>query len=319
MNHNPVLKVDQLNLISRRRGRRRRLLTEIGFDLQRGQILAIIGESGSGKSLLCRSLVAEPPPGMHLEGWVKIWSETQAFDLLQLTPARLRQVRRDTIGFLFQATAPALNPVLTCGLQFRHLVGRDQHDDHFLDERLKQVGFADSNQIRRLFPFMLSGGMAQRFGMALALVRQPRLLIADEPFAHLDHDSRCWLRETIHQIRATTAMGVLIVLHDLDDVRSMADQVVVMYAGMMVERGDRQMILTRPEHPYTAMLTEIDYRLRDERRLSCLPVGPPKTVLPETGCPFAPRCQHVAAICRTVLPPLRLTDSGRWIRCHTSH
>ena len=291
----------------------------VDFALRAGETLALLGESGCGKSATALSLLRLlPAAGRILGGEVNFAGR----DLLQLPESEMRTVRGGGMAMIFQEPATSLNPVLTVGRQIgevleRHvaLTGTAARQRAF--ELLNAVGIADA--LRRLdeFPFQLSGGMKQRVMIAVALAGNPRLLIADEPTTALDVTIQAQILDLLRRLQAERGMGLLLITHDLGVVAQMAHRVGVMYAGEIVEEAPRDTFFATPLHPYTqklfAALPELSRR---GGRLETIAGQVPALSAMPSGCRFAERCPHAWARCRDEAPGWHEAGDGHRVRCH---
>ncbi|MFG1942223.1 dipeptide/oligopeptide/nickel ABC transporter permease/ATP-binding protein [Nonomuraea sp. NPDC048826] len=280
----------------------------VSFTLERGKTLAIVGESGSGKSMLIRTILGLLPATdvsrgghVHLEG----------DDLTAFTPGEMRQVLGRRLGTVFQDPMTALNPVRTIGTQVTeplrvHLgMSRKQAREEAV-RLLASVGIPDPARMLRRYPHQLSGGMRQRVTIAMALSCGPDVLFADEPTTALDVTIQDQVLRLIHRMREERDMAVVLVSHDLSVVRQWADEVIVMYAGKVVEHGPAEQVFARPRMPYTEALLQAAPRLTDpsHHRLRVIPGRPPDLSDVPPGCPFRPRCAYAQDRCAEEAPPL---------------
>lgn len=292
----------------------------ISFQIREGEAVAVVGESGSGKSVCMMSILGliPIPPG-------EIASGTAVFlnrDLLKLSEDELEQVRGREIGMVFQDPMTSLNPVLTLGRQLTEALMR-----HFeLDaeearkravELLELVGIPDPASRLGAFPHQFSGGMRQRVMIAMMLACNPKLLIADEPTTALDVTIQAQIVELVQDIRAKLGMSLIWITHDLGVVAGLADRVMVMYGGTVVEESDVDNLYDNPQHPYTLALLEALPRVhqRRESRLKAIPGAPPHLVADLIGCPFAPRCEFVREKCWQERPLLRPVSPTQKTAC----
>ena len=292
----------------------------ISFHVNGGETVAIVGESGCGKSVSMMSLLGlvPTPPG-------EIYSGTAIYrqsDLLKKTEAEMEDVRGREISMIFQDPMTSLNPVLTVGRQLTeslrvHLGMTQAEAERRAVELLEQVGIPDPARRLGDYPHQFSGGMRQRVMIAMALSCTPSLLIADEPTTALDVTIQAQIVELVAQLRATLQMAIIWITHDLGVVAGMADRVLVMYAGYIVEEADVQDLYDSPSHPYTlallAALPRVDRR-RDQR-LKSIPGTPPNLLVEPHGCPFAPRCEFVIEKCRHENPTLIEVDKNHSSAC----
>ncbi len=300
----------------------KRVLTAVdgvSFELAGGETLALLGESGCGKSVTALSLLRLlPAAGRILGGEVRF----EDADLLQLPEARMRDVRGGGMAMIFQEPATSLNPVLTVGRQIgevleRHLGLNGAAADQRALELLKAVGIADPGRRLAEYPFQLSGGMKQRVMIAVALAGNPRLLIADEPTTALDVTIQAQILDLLRRLQAERGMGMLLITHDLGVVAQMAHRVAVMYAGEIVEEAPREAFFSTPRHPYTQKLFAAlpDLSRRGGRLETIAGQVPPLHAMP-AGCRFADRCPYAWERCREESPGWSDLADGHRVRCH---
>ncbi len=281
----------------------------ISFHLNHGEAIGVVGESGCGKSVTMMSIMRliPIPPGEIARGQV-LYNKR---DLLKLSEAEMEHIRGKEIAMVFQDPMTALNPVLTVGRQLgeplRVHMGMDKEE---IQQRsiqlLEQVGISDPKQCLDAYPHQFSGGMRQRAMIAMSLACTPSILIADEPTTALDVTIQAQIVELVQQIRKQMDMAVIWITHDLGVVAEIAERVLVMYAGFIVEEAQVDDLYEDPRHPYTqallAALPRVDRR-RD-KRLQSIPGAPPNLLVAPTGCPFVQRCQFAFDRCRVEMPPL---------------
>ncbi|HSV92798.1 MAG TPA: ABC transporter ATP-binding protein, partial [Desulfobacterales bacterium] len=265
----------------------------VSFELDRGEILGLVGETGSGKTLTGLSLLrlVSPPGRVTAQRLV-----FEGLDLLDLGPSALRATRGTRISMIFQDPATSLNPVFTIGAQLDAVLtahttlGRRERRAR-ATERLAEAGLPDPDRIYGLYPHQLSGGMQQRAMIALALAGDPELLVADEPTTALDVTIQAQMLELLRRLRAERGLSIILISHHLGVVRETCDRVALMYAGSIVEEGSTSRVLDEPRHPYTISLLEsVVTTERRKQSLVVLPgLGPAPGLLPP-GCSFAPRC-----------------------------
>ncbi|MCK2221879.1 dipeptide/oligopeptide/nickel ABC transporter permease/ATP-binding protein [Actinomadura sp. ATCC 31491] len=288
----------------------------VSFTLERGRTLAVVGESGSGKSMLIRSILGLLPGTAVRGGSVYLSGD----DLTARSPAEMRAVLGPRLGTVFQDPMTALNPVRTIGAQVSeplrvHLrMGRRRAREEAA-RLLASVGIPDPARTLRRYPHQLSGGMRQRVTIAMALACGPDVLFADEPTTALDVTIQDQVLRLLHRLREERHMAVVLVSHDLSVVARWADEVIVMYAGRVVERGPAAEVFARPRMPYTEALLQAAPRLDDppHHRLRVIPGRPPDLAAPPPGCAFAPRCPYARERCAAEAPPL--VDDGRAYAC----
>ncbi len=281
----------------------------ISFHVDEGETLAVVGESGCGKSVSMLSVLQLilVPPG-EIAGGVAIF---RGIDLLKMTESEMENIRGSEIAMIFQDPMTSLNPVLTIGRQIteslRTHLGMDQHAASARAiELLELVGISDPSHRLGDYPHQFSGGMRQRVMIAMALACNPSLLIADEPTTALDVTIQAQIVELVTRIRNQLKMAVIWITHDLGVVAGIADRVMVMYAGFIVEEASVFDLYDNPCHPYTSALIGALPRVdrRRDRRLKSIPGAPPSLLVEPHGCPFASRCEVVVERCKTDNPPL---------------
>jgi peptide/nickel transport system ATP-binding protein len=293
-----------------------RAVNGVSFDLEAGETLAVVGESGCGKSATALSLMRLlPEPPAQVSG--RVWYGHQ--DILSLDEPELREIRGAQIAMVFQDPQSSLNPVLKVGtqivetLQLHLRLGRREARRQAAD-LLGMVGIPDA--VRRLdaYPHEFSGGMRQRVMIAMALSCQPKIVIADEPTTALDVSIQAQILELLRRVIAESGTAMIIISHDLSVVAGLADRVAVMYAGEIVEIGPTERVFAHPRHPYTRALLECIPRLDESRkeRLSSIEGSLPDLQLPKRGCPFAPRCGFVMERCWTDAPVMEEKAPGQW-------
>ncbi len=291
----------------------------VSFDIARGETLALVGESGCGKSLTSLALLRLlPPPGEILSGSeIRLDGE----DILALKPPALRAIRGGRIGMIFQDPMTSLNPVLTVGSQVAEAitaherVGRQQVRERVL-ALFEEVGIPDPAERYRAYPHQLSGGLRQRVMIAIALAAQPDLLLADEPTTALDVTVQAQILELLDRLRESRGMGILLITHDLGIVAGRADRIAVMYAGQIVEEGTAAGVFANPGHPYTRGLFGSIPSLTGPRvRLSPIPGVVPQPDRWPTGCRFHPRCSEVMDRCAHEAPVVATHAHGGTCRC----
>jgi len=292
----------------------------ISFRIDEGETVAIVGESGCGKSVSMMSLLRliPTPPG-------EIYSGTAIYrndDLLKKSEEEMEDVRGREISMIFQDPMTSLNPVLTIGRQLTeslrvHMGLTQALAETRAVELLEQVGIPDPARRLQDYPHQFSGGMRQRVMIAMALSCAPSLLIADEPTTALDVTIQAQIVELVLRLRQVLHMAIIWITHDLGVVAGMADRVIVMYAGYIVEEASVDELYDSPSHPYTlallAALPRVDRR-RDQR-LKSIPGAPPNLLVEPRGCPFAPRCEFVIEKCRNENPQLASVGVNHYSAC----
>jgi peptide/nickel transport system ATP-binding protein len=284
-----------------------RAVDGVSFHLAAGSTLGIVGESGSGKSVTALSILrlVRDPPGRIVGGEVRF----RGRDLMTLSERDMQEVRGGEIGMIFQEPMTALNPVMSCGVQVAEplMLHRRRTKKQALVEAaelFRLVGIADPERRIHDFPHQLSGGMRQRVMIAMALACRPALVIADEPTTALDVTIQAQILELLARLRRELGMALILITHDLGVVAETCDQVVVMYAGHVVEQAPAAALFAQPSHPYTAGLLGSRRPKGDGRHLQEIPGLVPRLDQLPAGCRFADRCPRVEARCRSEAPPL---------------
>jgi oligopeptide/dipeptide ABC transporter ATP-binding protein len=277
--------------------------------VERDESLALVGESGSGKTTLGMAVGRLlPRAAQRVAGDLRFDGRS----VFALNEAELRALRRDRLGFVFQNPMTALDPTMRVGRQVALALGAAQG----VREQLARVELADPERVMRSFPHQLSGGMAQRVVIAMAIARQPSVVVADEPTASLDASVRDRVMTTLGRLRAETKASLVILSHDLRMVARHASRVAVLYGGRPVETGAVAQVLARPAHPYTRALLRAGAGAQAPgQRLEPIAGSPPVLRRPAGFCAFAPRCALRRPVCDAERPPLR-TVADRLVACH---
>ncbi len=317
-----LLSVENLSVEFSLGGSTLRAVEGVSYSVRRGEIVAIVGESGCGKSVSSLAIMGllPKPAGRVTQGRVMF----DGRDLLQLSPAGMRALRGRDIAMIFQEPMTSLNPVMDIGAQILeplriHLGMRGQPARERVIELLNQVGITDPERRLGQFPHQLSGGMRQRVMIAIALSCNPKLLIADEPTTALDVTIQAQILELLRDLVQRLGVALVMITHNLGIVARYADRVNVMYAGRQVEQGDADGIFASPRHPYTVGLLSSVPRLDRPRtgELATIPGLPPNLLAPPRGCRFAPRCAFRIEACVSE-PPLEELSAGRKSACWRS-
>ena len=292
---------------------------DLGFTLKAGETLALVGESGCGKSLSALALMRLLPPAVRiLAGDVRFAGQP----LLDLPEAAMRRLRGRELAMIFQEPATSLNPVLTIYQQIAEVLARHpgltgKAARERAEALLHQVGIPDPARRLDEYPFQFSGGMKQRAMIAMALAGEPRLLIADEPTTALDVTVQAQILDLLQSLQAERGMAMLLITHDLGIVARLAGQVGVMYAGQLVERAGRDNFFRASAHPYSqALFAALPEAVRRGERLLALPGQVPALAALPAGCRFAGRCARAAPICRERMPEFQDFSQSQAVRCH---
>ena len=298
-------------------------VTDVSYDLYPGEVLGVVGESGSGKSVSVMSVLGLIPAGRVVRGEAMY----KGRDLLKLSQKELRKIRGGELAMIFQDPMTSLNPVLTIGDQIGEAVKvhNPDTDDEAARKRvvelLELVGVPFAERRVDQYPHEFSGGMRQRAMIAMAIANDPAVLVADEPTTALDVTIQAQIVEVLRAAREQTQAATILITHDLGLIAELADRVVVMYAGNVVELSDVYTIFNEPRHPYTLGLLNSLARVDiDQEWLHPIPGQPPSLVSLPPGCRFHPRCEysHGRVVCRTDFPELRPFGEGgdHLSRCH---
>ena len=326
MNGAPLLEVENLRTHFYTRDGVVRAVDGVSFSVLPGDTLAIVGESGCGKSVTALSILRliASPPGRIVDGRVLFGGR----DLMKLSEREMRGVRGNEISMVFQEPMTSLNPVLTIGRQIAESLTlhrgftRAQAIDRAI-EMLRLVNIPEPQRRVQAYPHQLSGGMRQRVMIAMALACDPRLLIADEPTTALDVTIQAQILELMRKLKDTTGAAIVLITHDLGVVAEMAQRVVVMYAGRKVEEASVQALFSNPRHPYTRGLLNSVPRLTEagapgRKRLAEIAGMVPSLRDELVGCAFAARCGYASARCRGEYPPLEEKAPGHLAACWES-
>lgn len=302
-----LLKVKDLQVSFKTYGGEVQAVRNVSFEIGKGEAIAIVGESGSGKSVTVQSIMGliPTPPGKIQNG--KVFFE--GIDLLKLSKREKQKVCGSQIGMVFQDPMTSLNPTMKIGTQIaegliRHQKFSKQEAKQKVIELLKLVGIPNAAERYDQYPHEFSGGMRQRVVIAIALACNPKLLIADEPTTALDVTIQAQILDLMKELQSKMNTAIILITHDLGVVAEMAQRVVVMYGGMVVETGIVYDIFDKPKHPYTWGLLESIPNLDAEEKERLIPIegAPPDLFSPPKGCPFAPRCRYAMEICADHMP-----------------
>lgn len=317
MSHSPVLEVCDLHIAFTAQKNRIPVLRGLSYALDKGRVLAIVGESGSGKTVQALSLLSLLPPAAVVTGGAVY---CQGKNILALPKQELRRIRGEKIALIFQDPAASLNPVLTIGEQLIETLRAHQKISKAQARAqavklLEKVGIESPEQRMNEYPFQFSGGMCQRVMIAMALSLQPEILIADEPTTALDVTIQAQILRLVKELQQQTGMAVIFITHNLALAAEIADEVLVLYAGLCMEQAPARDLFATPLHPYTkGLLGSLVSVHRKADKLPAIAGNPPVAGEVFTGCPFAPRCPQVTEKCRCQLPPL-FQKKNRQVRC----
>ena len=304
-------------------------VSDVSFELKRGEILALVGESGCGKSISCMALSKLlPSPPAEVAGTINLRKRDGSVVNIQDLPKKeLRKIRGGEIAYIFQEPSVSLNPVFRIGDQIAEVL--DLHRPEIENQQeevislLKKVGIPAPEARIKCYPHELSGGMQQRVMIAMALASNPSVLVADEPTTALDVTIQAQILDLLKQLRDEQGMSIILVTHNLGIVAEMADRVCVMYAGRIAETAPVRELLENPQHPYTkALLKAVPVLGGDKKRLSTIPGTVPMPADFPPGCRFCDRCDLFSktenAPCKNQVPPFKEITPGHFCACHFS-
>jgi peptide/nickel transport system ATP-binding protein len=299
-----LLNVENLSLSLKKDGSYLKILDDVSFQVEKGETIGIVGESGCGKSMTALSVMRLLPDKAKLEG--KVFLETE--EITSLSRKELEKIRGNQLSMIFQDPLTSLNPLHTVGKQIGEALYL--HTDLSKTDRkkraialLKEVGLPRADEIINEYPHQLSGGMRQRVMIAIAMACNPRLLICDEPTTALDVTVQAQILELMNKLKQLNDMGIIMITHDLGVVAEVCDRVIVMYAGKVVEQALAEELFANPKHPYTIGLLESIPKLGERKKiLGSIPGTVPSPKNMPTGCRFADRCSKAMDICRSKQP-----------------
>ena len=297
-----------------------RAVNGVDFSVKRGHVLGIVGESGCGKSVTSLSLMGLLDKKKTVRTGEILF---EGHDLLKLGEKEMQKIRGNEIAMIFQEPMTALNPVFTIGFQLGEVIRlhkgvRDRKEIRSEAVRmLERVGIPDPGRVAGQYPHQLSGGMRQRVMIAMALLCSPKLLIADEPTTALDVTIQAQVLELIGKLKDEYKMGVLFITHDLGVIAQLADEVMVMYGGRVMERASVKQIFAEPRHPYTiGLMNSRTDHMEKGKELTCIPgTVPTLKDLPKHACPFATRCKYATGQCLSQIPSLTEVADGHEVSC----
>jgi len=292
---------------------------DLSFSLEKGKILAVVGESGCGKSVTGMSILnMVKPPGKITEGEVLFCGN----NLLLKSQKELRSIRGNEISMIFQEPAAALNPVMKIGAQLAEAITNHKNIDgsralYEGEGLLAKMGIHSPADIMKSYPHELSGGMCQRVMIAMAIACEPKLLIADEPTTNLDVTIQAQILNLLEELKNTMGLSIMLITHDMGIVAQIADEVLVMYAGQAVEHTEAEVIFDNPRHPYTAgLLKSIPSLTENQEELYNIAGMVPDAAEFTEGCRFAPRCEYALEICFSENPQIHKISPKHMLRCH---
>lgn len=314
-----LLEVKNLHVSFQTHGGEVHAVRGVDFDIEQGETLAIVGESGCGKSVTSLAVMGliPKPHGKIVAGSIQF----KGTEITALSAKRMRRIQGSDLSMIFQDPMTALNPTLTIGSQltegiiYQKKLSRQAAHQKAI-EMLELVGLSNAEQRMKQYPHQFSGGMRQRIVIAMALICKPSLIIADEPTTALDVTIQAQILELFDQIQEETNVSMIMITHDLGVVAKTADRVAVMYAGKIVEMGDKRDIFYHAKHPYTQALLNAIVRLDlPSDTLKPIEGAPPDLFAPPQGCSFCDRCPFAMEVCRHVQPPTTAVDDHHTADC----
>ena len=316
-----ILAVKHLSVEFQTSDGKKQVVKGVSLSLRQGEVLALVGESGCGKTVLCRSILKLLPKSASVTGEAIQYKDQ---NLIGYNEKEMQQIRGQGIAMVFQDPQSTLNPTMTVGSQIEeaillHEKALKQNKKESAKERaielMKLVGIKDAEQRYDLYPYHFSGGMRQRCVLATALASNPKLLIADEPTTALDVTIQAQILDELKRLQKQTGTAIMLITHDLGVVADMAQKVLVMYAGKVVEYADTIDIFSRPLHPYTEGLLKSIPRLNQSvEKLHVIDGMVPSLSQMPKGCRFCPRCEYATKYCQEYEPPMLVCDN-RKVRC----
>jgi peptide/nickel transport system ATP-binding protein/oligopeptide transport system ATP-binding protein len=294
-----------------------RAVDGVSLNIESGETLCLVGESGCGKSVTALSIarLVPTPPARYVGGEILL----NGRDVLKMSNAELCDIRGGVVSYVFQEPGASLNPVFRVGAQIKEslkLHKPDNATDAEVIRLLKLVGIPAPESRIKDYPFQMSGGMQQRVMIAMALASEPKLLVADEPTTALDVTIQAQILDLLHDLKQRLGMAILLITHNLGIVSDMADRVAVMYAGQIVELASARELLRRPLHPYTrALMASVPKLSGGAERLTAIPGNVPRIGNFPPGCRFYPRCPSARFECANTVPELIEIEPQRWVRC----
>jgi oligopeptide transport system ATP-binding protein len=308
-----LLEVKDLSVSASAKGARRELIHQVSFTVCEKEILAVLGESGSGKTILSRSLTKLFPATSTLRFGGSVMFEGQ--ELFNLNEKELAAVRRRGIRYVFQEPMQSLNPLSRIGHQMRMASDSRSINDEVLHDTLTLVGLENSEEVLHRYPHELSIGMAQRVCIAMAVLPSPSLLIADEPTSAVDPSLRRKILDLLISLHTSRSMSLILITHDLDVAQAYGERIIVMYAGEIVESALRKDFFERPLHPYAQLLVDAQNPAQQDANPLSVAKEPDIAHVPPHGCSFLLMCPRAGTKCERVRPELEQLPGNREVRC----
>lgn len=315
---NELLKVEHLQTIFKKDGKVVNAVGDVSFTVNEGEVFGLIGESGCGKSVTCRSLIGLiQPPGKIINGSIMY----KGHELVGLGKRKWTTVRGHEIGMIFQEPMATLNPIVKIRTQLTESMKdkgmtKKQKEERGI-ELLRMVGISSPETRMDCYPHEFSGGMRQRAMIAIALAANPHLLLADEPTTALDVTIQDQIIKLMMKLRKELNMSMILVTHDMGVAAQMCDRIAVMYAGYIMEQADIGEIFSKPRHPYTyGLMSSLPNSEKKGEKLNSIKGAPPNLYDMPSGCPFHPRCSYCEEICKKKFPEMQEVSPGHFSRCH---
>jgi peptide/nickel transport system ATP-binding protein len=312
------LKLDDVNVEYTTNKRIVKAVNGVSLELEKGKTLGLVGETGAGKTTIAKAIlgILPTPPAKMTSGKILL----EGTNLNELDEESMRKIRGNKIAMIFQDPMTALNPLMTVGEQIVEVLQLHNRDlstaelEKKATEMLEMVGIAGERFVE--YPFQFSGGMKQRVVIAMALACNPELLLADEPTTALDVTIQAQVLDLIKGLRDKFNTSMILITHDLGVVAETCDVVAVIYAGRIVEQGDKRSIFKNPQHPYTlGLFNSLPNMVEDDAELKPIPGLPPDPTNLPSGCPFWPRCEYATEACKGEIPELAEVETGHMVRC----
>jgi len=318
----PLLEVRNLTINIKRGEKYYTAVDGIGFRIEPGEIIALAGESGSGKSLTALSIPRLLSTRVKIACGEILFSTDKTVDLTKIEEKAFSQIRGNEISMIFQEPRQSLNPLMKVGaqiieaLELHHKTANRQAANKMAVEMLEKLQFPKPEKIMDAWPHQLSGGMCQRVMIAIAAICRPKLLIADEPTTALDTVNQGHIVTLLKQINREFGTAILFISHDISIARNFCSRFMVMYSGRIIEEGPSEAMLSSPLHPYTiALAASVPRKENRGKPLANIPGRPPPLEITMPGCHFAPRCPKAQEQCEKSLPPLAEAGGGHYARC----
>ncbi|NML42812.1 ABC transporter ATP-binding protein [Ramlibacter sp. G-1-2-2] len=314
----PALEVKNLTVSFERDGRRAEVVSDVSYTIARGRTLGVVGESGCGKTITSLAVMGLAPPGLRVQGAIRLAGQ----DLAGASEKAWQDARGDRVAMVFQEPMSALNPVMKIGRQIaevlvRHRGARWREANEEAVELLASVGIPSPRLRAQDYPHRLSGGMRQRAMIAIALACKPAVLVADEPTTALDVTIQAQILDLMIELQERTGTAIQFISHNLAVVSQVAHDIIVMYAGRVVEQADAQQLFAQPLHPYTrGLIATLPDPQRPVKRLPVIPGRVAAVSAGHTGCRFAARCALADERCHAQEPQLEQRGERHWVACH---